>query len=275
MGERQRYALGIEYDGSRFCGWQSQPSGCSVQDALERAVSEIAGEKVRVLGAGRTDAGVHAVGQVAHFDTAAARQPTAWVRGTNALLPASATVRWARPVSPGFHARHSAHARTYRYLLLNRAQRPGIYADYVGWHHVPLDLDAMRAAAAHLVGTRDFDVFRAASCQSRTTERNLMGLDIRRAGEIVVLTFKANAYLHHMVRNMVAALVYVGRGRRPAEWMPELVEGKDRRARPPTFAASGLYLTHVEYNRAAGFEQAEVPIPILQQPVGAPPSAGD
>lgn len=263
-GERRRHALGIEYDGSGFCGWQSQPEGCSVQDALERAVSGIAGEQVRVVGAGRTDAGVHATGQVAHFDTSVVRQPSAWVRGVNALLPPAVAVRWVRAVPPGFHARHSAHSRTYRYLLLNRAQRPGIYARYVGWHHVPLDLAAMREAAAHLVGTRDFDVFRAASCQSRSTERNLMGIDIGRAGEMLVLTFKANAYLHHMVRNMVAALVHVGRGKRPPGWIPGLMEGKDRRERPPTFSACGLYLTHVEYNRGLGLPREEAPVPILE-----------
>jgi len=247
-GAKRRYALGVEYDGGPFCGWQSQPSGCSVQDALERALSLVAQERIRVFGAGRTDAGVHALGQVAHFDSAAQRQPSAWVRGANSNLPPSLAVRWARPVPPTFHARHSAHSRSYRYLLLNRAQRPGVCSGYVGWHHVPLDAERMREAAALLVGRRDFSAFRAASCQSKTSVRSMTEANVAREGDLLALDFRADAYLHHMVRNIVAALVWVGNGRRPVGWVGELLEGGDRTAGPPTFSASGLYLSRVEYS---------------------------
>ena len=266
METSQRFAIGIEYDGSRFCGWQSQKSRCSVQDHLEDALTRIAGKGVRVYGAGRTDAGVHAIGQVAHFDSLAKRQPSAWVRGVNSLLPDSAAVRWARPVPPEFHARHSAHWRRYRYVLLNRAQRPGIYSAYVGWHHVPLDTELMRIGAALLVGAKDFSAFQAASCQSRTAERNLIEASVDRSGDVVTFEFAANAFLHHMVRNMVAALVYVGRGKHPPEWIGELLESRSRTGGAPTFVAEGLYLSGVEYNRSFGLPSGGSDLTILPFP---------
>jgi tRNA pseudouridine38-40 synthase len=242
-----RIALGLEYDGSRFCGWQTQPGGCSVQDALSAAVADIAGHEVGLAAAGRTDAGVHALAQVAHFDTEAVRPESAWVRGVNALLPPAISVLWARPVAADFHARFSAVGRRYRYLLLNRAVRPGLLAGRVGWHHAPLHLEAMRAAAACLLGEHDFSAFRAAECQAKSPVRTLSRLEIRREGDLIVFELAANAFLHHMVRNIVGCLVYVGKGKYPPAWLGDLLAARDRRLAAPTFAPDGLYFSGVDY----------------------------
>lgn len=246
-----RIALGLEYDGSAFCGWQTQPSGCSVQDALERALAEIAGTPTATTCAGRTDAGVHALGQVVHFDTDAERPDTAWIRGTNALLPPAVSVLWARTVDPVFHARFDAQARRYRYVLLARGERPGLLHGRVGWWHGALDLDAMRGAAAALIGEHDFSAFRAAECQAKSPVRTMSQLDVRAEGPLIVFELRANAFLQHMVRNIVGSLVYVGAGRQPAAWIGELLARRDRRLAAPTFAPDGLYLTGVEYSPTA------------------------
>ncbi len=242
-----RIALGVEYDGSRFCGWQTQPQGCAVQDALERALAEVAGGPVDTICAGRTDAGVHALAQVAHFDTGAERPESAWVRGVNALLPPACAVRWSRPVAHDFHARFSALSRTYRYLLLNRPVRPAADHARVGWFHLPLDLDRMRHAARLLVGEHDFSAFRSSECQARTPVRRVTRISIERRGDYLVFDFCANAFLHHMVRNLLGCLVYVGKGKHPPEWVGEVLAGRDRGRAAPTFEASGLYLARVEY----------------------------
>lgn len=242
-----RIALGVEYDGSRFCGWQTQPSGCGVQDGLTAAIAEIAGHDVGLVAAGRTDAGVHALGQVVHFDTEAERPDSAWVRGVNALLPPAVSVLWAQPVAGDFHARFSAVGRRYRYYLLNRAVRPGLLAGRVGWYHAPLDLQAMQAAATSLLGEHDFSAFRAAECQAKSPLRTLSRLDIRREGDCIVFDLAANAFLHHMVRNIVGCLVYVGKGKYPPEWLQELLVQRDRRLAAPTFSPDGLYLSGVDY----------------------------
>jgi len=202
-----RIALGLEYDGSHFCGWQSQSPACGVQDALERALSEIAGESVRVHAAGRTDTGVHALSQVIHFDTTATRPESAWVRGTNALLPHSVSVLWACQVDDDFHARFSAQERRYRYLLLNHPVRPGLFRGKIGWFHVPLDIELMRQGAAYLVGEHDFSAFRAAGCQAKSPVKNLRELAIAREGDTLIFDLAANDFLHHMVRNIVGCLV--------------------------------------------------------------------
>jgi tRNA pseudouridine38-40 synthase len=243
-----RIALGIEYDGSRFCGWQTQPQGCGVQDALERALSEIAGETVATACAGRTDAGVHALGQVAHFDTSAARPLTAWVRGTNALLPAAVAVVWSRTVSAEFHARYAARSRTYRYVLLNRGVRPAADHGRAGWFHAPLDVQRMQAGAQLLLGEHDFSAFRAAECQARTPVRTLARLDVVRRGDYVIFEACANAFLHHMVRNIVGSLVHVGKGAHPPEWLGVVLASRDRARAAPTFEAAGLYLSAVDYD---------------------------
>jgi tRNA pseudouridine38-40 synthase len=245
-----RIALGVEYDGSPFCGWQTQPSGCAVQDALERALAQIADRRVEVQCAGRTDAGVHALGQVVHFDTDAPRPLTAWVRGVNVLLPRTVAVTWAREVDPAFHARYQARGRAYTYLLLNRPERPGLHYAYVGWHHHHLALEPMLEAAHHLLGVHDFSAFRAAECQARSPVKALRRLDIERNGDLLVFQFSADAFLHHMVRNIVGCLVKVGNGNRAPGWLGEVLESRDRDQAAPTFPANGLYLTGVEYDAA-------------------------
>lgn len=247
-----RIALGLEYDGRGFCGWQTQPSGCSVQDALERALAGIAGEPVATVCAGRTDTGVHALSQVVHFDTAVVRPESAWVRGTNALLPAAVAITWAHPVPSEFHARFSAQRRRYRYLLLNRAVRPAADAGRVGWFHLPLDVQRMQDAARNLLGEHDFTAFRSSECQARTPVRVMHGADVRREGDYVTFEFCANAFLHHMVRNIIGTLVYVGKGKERPAWVAELLAARDRTLAAPTFDAAGLYLTAVEYDPAFG-----------------------
>lgn len=247
-----KIALGLEYDGSRFLGWQTQPGGGTVQDALESSLAAIAGEQVDVTCAGRTDRGVHALDQVVHFEVAAQRPASAWVRGVNALLPESVVVHWACEVPADFHARYSARARTYRYVLVNRAVRPAIAARHAGWFHVPLDLGAMRAAARYLVGEHDFSAFRSAECQARSPVRTLHALEIEQRGERIDFVLRANAYLHHMVRNVVGTLVYVGKGKHPPEWVRDVLESRDRSRAAPTFAAHGLYLERVDYEARWG-----------------------
>ncbi|MCX7898028.1 MAG: tRNA pseudouridine(38-40) synthase TruA [Rhodocyclaceae bacterium] len=256
-----RIALGLEYDGSGFAGWQSQPHGNTLQDALETALARIAGERLRVVCAGRTDAGVHAFGQVVHFDTSAERPMTAWVRGVNAGLPATMSIRWAHAVPDAFHARFSARARSYRYLLLDRGERPGLWQGKVGWCHRPLDVAAMQEAAQDLLGEHDFSAFRAAECQAKSPVKTIHRLTVERRGEFVVIECTANAFLHHMMRNIVGALVYVGLGRRPRGWMRELLAMKDRRLAAPTYAAEGLYLLAVDYDPCWGLPL--VPTPFL------------
>ena len=243
-----RYALGVEYSGHAFCGFQSQPSGCGVQDVLERAIGEIAGHAIRVTAAGRTDAGVHAVSQVIHFETEAQRPESAWTRGVNSHLPAAAAVLWARPVPDDFHARFAATARHYTYLLLARAERPALLAGYTGWYHLPLDAGAMNAAAAQLLGTHDFSAFRAAECQAKSPVKTLTRSIVTEQGPFIRFEFSANAFLHHMVRNIVGALVYVGAGRQTSSWPAELLAGRDRTRAAPTFAADGLYLAGATYD---------------------------
>lgn len=242
-----RIALALEYDGSRFLGWQTQPGGGTVQDALQAALAGIAGEAVQVTCAGRTDRGVHAREQVVHFDTGAARPDSAWVRGVNALLPDSMAVLWATRVAEDFHARYAALARTYRYVLLNRPVRPALAARHAGWYHAPLDVAAMRAAASLLVGEHDFSAFRSAECQAKSPVRTLHALEVHADGERIDFVLRANAYLHHMVRNIVGTLIYVGNGRHAPHWTAEVLASRDRARAAPTFAAEGLYLERVEY----------------------------
>jgi tRNA pseudouridine38-40 synthase len=243
-----RIALGLEYFGDPYCGWQTQPSGGGVQDLLERALSEIAGIRVQTICAGRTDAGVHALAQVVHFDAIATRPQTAWSRGVNALLPDSIAVTWAQPVADDFHARYSARSRCYRYVLFNHGVRPALNHGRVGWYHVPLDVGAMRTAAGHLLGEHDFSAFRSAECQAKSPVRELYRLDIRKIGDYIVFDLAANAFLHHMVRNIVGSLVYVGSGRHPSSWLGEVLAGCDRSRAAPTLEAAGLYLMQVSYD---------------------------
>jgi tRNA pseudouridine38-40 synthase len=245
-----RISLGLEYDGSAFCGWQTQPGGCGVQDHLQAALASIAGHPIEVTAAGRTDAGVHATAQVVHFDTTAEREENAWVRGTNTSLPPALRVHWGHPVPDDFHARYSARSRTYRYILLNEPVAPAVMHGRVGWYHRALDLDLMREAARALPGEHDFSSFRDAQCQAKSPIRSLTVATVERAGPYIVFTFRANAFLHHMIRNIVGALVYVGAGKHPPSWIAELMAAKDRRLAAPTFMPDGLYLAGVEYDPA-------------------------
>ncbi len=243
-----RIALGVEYDGAQFCGWQSQPQRCGVQDALETAIARMTLKPTRIHAAGRTDTGVHAFMQITHLECEVARPLTAWVRGVNAFLPATVRVVWAQFVSDDFHARFSATQRHYQYLLLNQPTAPAIHASKAGWYHLPLDVSAMQAAIAFLQGEHDFSAFRASECQAKSPMRTLTQATIIAHQESIVFNFSANAFLQHQVRNMVGALVYVGNGKHPPEWIAHLLKQKNRTLSPPTFSPNGLYLTGVDYD---------------------------
>jgi tRNA pseudouridine38-40 synthase len=243
----QRIAVGVEYDGGRYAGWQRQAEAVSVQAELERALGSVADHPVTVTCGGRTDAGVHALGQVAHFDTRSRRAMRGWALGANRLLPADIAVTWAAPVPAGFHARYSALARTYRYVILNRAVRPALLRRRVCWVHRPLDAGVMHAAAQCLVGEHDFSAFRAAECQSRTATRRLERIAVARHDDTVFIEVKANAFLHHMVRNVAGSLIAVGTGDRPAAWLGDVLAGRDRRLAGITAPASGLYFLRIDY----------------------------
>ncbi len=240
-------ALGIEYDGSEFSGWQVQPDQPTVQAALERALEAFLGRPTPTICAGRTDAGVHATHQVVSFATEALRRPESWVRGLNANLPKSVAVRWMREVPEDFHARFSARSRTYEYWILNDPVRSPIMRLRTGWVFRPLDHERMAEAAKTLLGTHDFTSFRAAECQAATPVRTMEALDVVRVGSFVGVRLRANAFLQHMVRNIVGTLIYIGTGREPVEWMAEVLAAKCRSAAAPTFSPCGLYLTGVEY----------------------------
>lgn len=256
-----RIAVGIEYDGAGLIGWQTQKNGPSVQDALERALSAVADEPVRVTGAGRTDAGVHATGQVAHFDALSPRAPRAWVLGGNTGLPPGICLRWAREAPRDFHARFSARARSYSYLLLNRETRSALWRQRAWWVHRPLDATSMHRAGQALVGEHDFSAFRAAACQSKSATRRIERLEVTRHGEFLRLDVTANAFLHHMVRNIAGTLAAVGRGDRPEGWVAEVLQGRDRCLGGATAPAEGLYLVHVDYGGLLPTPPAERPGP--------------
>jgi len=243
-----RIALGVEYNGSNYCGWQSQPCLCGVQDALESALKNISGHSIRVHAAGRTDTGVHALMQVVHFDTEVNRPNTAWVRGVNAFLPNDIRVLWSKEVDDDFHARFSATHRSYQYILINQPQAPAIQYGRVGWYHLPLLLKPMQEAAKFLLGEHDFSAFRASECQAKTPVRTLTKADIRKIGPYFVFDFSANAFLQHQVRNMVGALIYVGNGKQKPESILHLLKAQDRTQSPPSFSANGLYLSGVQYD---------------------------
>ena len=253
-----RFALGVEYDGGGFSGWQrlsaagaDAPDG-SLQTALETALSKVADARIDTVCAGRTDAGVHARCQVVHFDTDAVRDPRAWVLGATANLPPAMAVRWCVPVADDFSARFSARARRYRYRILNRGARPGLDRQYLGWERMPLDAAAMHAAAQALVGEQDFSAFRSVQCQASHARRELQAIAVRRDGDEVAVEVQANAFLHHMVRNIVGSLLVVGRGERPPGWIGALLAGRDRTVAGPTAPARGLLFIGPRYPRKWG-----------------------
>jgi len=256
-----RIALGLEYRGTQYCGWQTQSAGCAVQDHLERALLRFLDEPVTTICAGRTDSGVHALAQVVHFDTEIERDDVSWVRGTNTSLPADIRVVWAKQVTGDFHARFSATSRTYRYFLLNDPVEVATFNGLIGWFHTPLNIAMMRAAATLLLGEHDFSAYRAAACQAKTPVKTMFDASIEpiaRKGArndtqgLMVFTFRANAFLHHMVRNIVGELVYVGAGRRSLSDFCEIFKSRDRTRAAPTFAPDGLYLCDIEYDTRFG-----------------------
>lgn len=252
-----RVVLGVEYRGSGFRGWQSQAVGITVQDVLETAIAAIAGEVIRVTCAGRTDAGVHATQQVVHFDTSVTRPISAWVRGVNSNLPEGVAVRWAQEIDDEFHARFSARGRRYRYLLINRPQQIGLWQGHVGWFHSPLALDSMQAAAKRLLGEHDFSAFRAAECQAKSPIKVVSKAEVNKQGNLIVFDFEASAFLHHMVRNLVGTLVYIGKGAHPPAWIDELLQLKDRKFAAPTFSPDGLYFRGPVYEAHWGLPDPE------------------
>ncbi len=255
----KRIVLGVQYDGSSWKGWQTQPSGNTVQDRLEAALKSFTLTDIATTCAGRTDAGVHALEQVVHFDTEIDREPFSWVRGTNAFLPPSIAVRWACELENGaasdFHARFSARSRTYHYVLYNHPVRSPLLAGKAGWVFRPVDVNAMEQGARFLLGEHDFSAFRAAECQARSPVKTMHDIRIERKGDLIVFSFRANAFLHHMVRNIVGALVYVGTGVQKPEWMDELLKGRNRSLAAPTFMPDGLYLARIDYDAAWALPQ--------------------
>ncbi len=250
-----RLALGVAYRGQAYHGWQSQPDGQTVQDRLEKALSAFAAQPVITVCAGRTDAGVHALNQVVHLDTPLVREPFSWVRGCNRYLPADIAVQWCQPVADSFHARNSARGRRYRFIVLESPVRPSLETGLVGWVFRPLDGEAMRSAAALLLGEHDFSSFRSADCQSPTPVKTLRAVTITRRGAYWCFDFDANAFLHHMVRNLLGCLVTVGSGRQPPGWMGEVLAARSRDAAAPTFPPDGLHFVGPYYDAALGIPE--------------------
>lgn len=266
-----RIVCGVEYDGGAFQGWQIQPGSRTVQGVVETAVARVADEPIRAISAGRTDTGVHATGQVFHFDTASERPEKAWVMGTNSHLPADVAIRWARPVDGEFHARFRARDRLYRYLIIEGTSRSALWRDRAAWSAHALDVEAMRAAAAHLVGERDFSAFRTAACQARGAVRTVHALEVARSGDLIAVDIRANAFLHNMVRIIIGMLLTVGRGERPPAWAGDLLAGRDRTRGGATAPAQGLYFVGPRYPEHFGLPLREeaLPAPVsLARPAG-------
>ena len=252
----RRVVLGVQYDGAPWQGWQTQVSGLTVQDRLEAALEKFACVRLQTHCAGRTDAGVHALAQVVHFNTGIMREAASWVRGVNAFLPPSIAVRWAAEVpavSPdGFHARFSARSRTYFYALYNHPVRAPLLVGKTGWAFRPLDVTLMQQGANALLGTHDFSAFRAVDCQAKSAIKTVRRIELVRRGDMIIFTFEADAFLHHMVRNIVGSLIYVGTGRQPPEWIARVLASRDRRLAAPTFMPDGLYLAEIDYDTQWG-----------------------
>lgn len=251
-----RIAAGIEYDGSGFCGWQSQQGVRTVQDCIEKALSTVANHEVKVMASGRTDTGVHAVGQVIHFDASAQRSMRSWVLGANANLSKDVCLRWSRTVEEHFHARFSAVSRRYRYVILNRWVRPAVLRGKVSWQYQPLNEKGMQQAAKLLEGKHDFTTFRALACQSKCPVRHVYEVAVSRRGEYVYIDIHANGFLHHMVRNIAGVLMKIGVEERPVSWISELLQIRDRSKGGVTAPPGGLYLVDVEYDPCFGLPPA-------------------
>ena len=251
-----KIALGIEYCGHEFYGWQAQENLPTIQGKLEDALSSIAAGPIKVFCAGRTDAGVHGTGQVVHFETSVIREERAWTIGTNTHLPPSIAVRWMREVDDAFHARFSALARRYRYVIYNSSIRPAILSNKVTWQYYPLDVKLMSAAASHLIGEHDFTSFRAAQCEAHSPVRTVQELTVTRYGDFIMIEIQANAFLHHMVRNIAGVLMQIGSGFKDPQWVLDVLHAKDRRSAAETASARGLYLSQVVYPEQYAFPQS-------------------
>ncbi|MFC7299305.1 tRNA pseudouridine(38-40) synthase TruA [Herminiimonas aquatilis] len=251
-GETKRIVLGVQYDGAPWQGWQTQLNGLTVQDKLEFALWKFTQHEISTSCAGRTDAGVHAIEQVVHFDTMLDRDMQSWVRGVNTFLPPSIAVRWATEVAgnaeENFHARFSARSRTYQYVLYNNQVRSPLLEGKAGWVFRALDVDKMKEAASHLIGEHDFSSFRSVQCQAKSPIKSMYAISIEQRGDVIMFTVHANAFLHHMVRNIIGSLIYVGNGTQPSAWLKELLEAQDRKIAAPTFMADGLYLAKIDYD---------------------------
>lgn len=259
-----RIVLGIEYNGSCYHGWAHQNDLATIQGALEQAISSIADHPVKLYCAGRTDTAVHATFQVAHFDTIAIRKKQAWVQGANALLPPDIRINWAKNIDDSFHARFSAIQRCYHYLIYNHSISPAIFSKQVSWVHYPLNYQDMARAAKFLIGEYDFSSFRSSECQSNSPMRHVSQIDIYKKGHLLCIDISANAFLHHMVRNIVGSLLMIGRGKEKVSWLKTTLQACDRRMAGPTALPHGLYLTHVQYPKHFGLsEKAIVPMPMM------------
>jgi tRNA pseudouridine38-40 synthase len=250
-----RVALGVSYNGSNYQGWQSQSSGLTVQDKLEKALGKFTAQRVSTVCAGRTDAGVHALMQVVHFDTDRDRDTHSWTRGTNANLPRDIAVQWAVLTSDAFHCRACATSRRYAYVLLESPIRPSVEVGRVGWTFRSLDPVALRAAADILLGEHDFSSFRAAQCQALSPVKNILDISIAKRGAYWRIEFEANAFLHHMIRNIMGCLVQIGQGAKPVSWMADVLAARDRKAAAPTFSPDGLYFLGPRYDAHWGMPE--------------------
>jgi len=256
-----RIALGLEYAGDHFHGWQSQINSSNVQDCVEKALSKVANHPIRVIVAGRTDTGVHAIAQVIHFDTDSKRKMHEWVRGANANLPFSISILWAQTVDDEFHARFSAIARHYRYIILNRPIRSALLNKKVTWEYEDLNIEPMQHAANYLIGKHDFTSFRATACQAKSPVRTISRLNVQRIGEYIIIDVSANAFLYHQVRNIAGVLIAIGSGKKPPEWAQFVLESRDRKIAGKTAPADGLYLCGIDYPPHYHFPK--VPIPFI------------
>ena len=259
LARTMRIALGLEYTGTHFCGWQTQPHAPSIQHHVETALSKVANHPITVTCAGRTDTGVHATAQVIHTDVTAPRTMRSWILGTNANLSTEISILWAQPVDENFHARFTAQARHYRYLILNRPTRPAILAKRVTWERKPLDIEPMQAAAKQLIGTHDFTSYRATACQAKSPIRTITHLTIARTNQQITIDIAANAFLHHMVRNIAGVLMTIGRGEQQPKWAKTVLEARNRTAGGITAPPDGLYLYQIDYPEPYNFPKPPPP----------------
>jgi len=251
-----RIAASIEYDGQSFCGWQRQPDAPNVQSLIELALSSITQSKITIYAAGRTDSGVHALGQIIHFDTDVFRPISAWIKGVNSLLPSSIRVIWAQEVPDEFHSRYSVIAREYQYVLINNPINSALWNSYAGWNYYALDYNLVQQACIKFIGEHDFSSFRSSECQAASPVRDIYFFDVKRFGDDYIFTIQANGFLHHQIRNMIGAIILVGRELKDPDFINLLLTQKDRSKAPPTFMPNGLYLTNIKYDNKWGLPSA-------------------